>query len=213
MTTPQPPGGGQEGTPGYPQPQDPWSGYEPGLASAPTNPITPQYDPYGPTVPAGLLEQPTAPPQFPYPQPPRGSNAGVVALVVVLVMALGGGGGYAAYRYVTTHRTAGTGANPTPSITTLSTPNVFPYTAKVGDCVINVGTVRKPRMAPSACSAAGSYTIVRIAHGASIPFGPNGSFDTETTSAQVCQGIDFQTWYGYQVDDPNLNLFFCMTDN
>jgi hypothetical protein len=213
MTTPQPPGGGHEGAPGYGQPQDPWSGHEPGLASAPTNPITPQYDPYGPTVPAGALSQSTVVPQFPYPQPPPRTNAGVIALAVTVVLALGGGGGYGAYRYFTTHRTNGAGSTPTASATTPSAPDVFPYTAKTGDCIVNVGTVAKPRMAPSACSAAGSYTIVKIARGASIPVGPKGSFDTDTTSAVVCAGIDFQTWYGYQVDDPNLNLFFCMTDN
>src|SRR5262245_60820190 len=103
MTTPQPPSGRHEGTPGYGQPQDPWSGHEPGLASAPTNPMTPQYDPYGPTVPAGVL-QPTPVPQFPDPQPPPRINAGAIALAVIVVLALGGGGGYGAYRYFTTHR-------------------------------------------------------------------------------------------------------------
>ena len=46
MSTQQPPGGPAEG--GYAQPQDPWGGYEPGVASVPTDPIPQQYPPMGP---------------------------------------------------------------------------------------------------------------------------------------------------------------------
>jgi hypothetical protein len=220
----QPPGGGQgeDGGAGYSQPQDPWSGFEPGLASMPTDPI-PQRAPeaYGPTVPDAMWSSPTVlqggPPQFPYPAPPRRGNVGLIVAVTLLVVVLGGGGGYAAYQYIKTHQNTGTGATP-PTRTTTSgpagvAPDVFPYTAKAGDCVENVGSVQKPKMAPSACSTPNSFKIVKIARGTGIPLGPDGTFDTDTTSAAVCAGIDFDTWYGYQVDDPSLNLFFCMTDN
>lgn len=227
----QPPGGGQAGgeMPGpgaagggpdaLGQPQDPWSGYEPGLASMPTDPIPQPGSAY---PPPSVWSQPTvvhgaspvaAPPQFPYQPPTKRNGAAVISIVVVLVLVLGGGGAYAAYHYISTHPSNSSRSTPPPSTGTTSPSAVFPYTAKVGDCVINVGTQSRPKMAPSPCSAAGSYTIVKIAKGASIPVGPKDTFDTDTTSAQVCAGIDFDTWYGYQVDDPNLNLFFCMTNN
>ncbi len=76
-----------------------------------------------------------------------------------------------------------------------------------------MGTGRSPRWRFPVRHAAGSYTVVKIASGAGIPVGPRDTFDTDTTSAAVCKGIKFDTWYGYQVDDPALNLFFCMTNN
>jgi hypothetical protein len=216
----QPPGGGQDGGDGYSQPQDPWSGFEPGLASMPTDPI-PQRQPevYGATVPDAIWSNPTvlqeqSPPQFPYP-PPRRGNAALITAIVVLVLLLGGGGGYAAYHYIKTHPANGA-QNPPPSASgnpSTAPPNVFPYTAKEGDCVVNAGTTQKPKMSPSSCSTPNSFKIVKIARGSSIPLGPSGTFDTNTTSAAVCAGIQFDTWYGYQVDNPNLNVFFCMTDN
>jgi hypothetical protein len=215
----QPPGGGQEGGAGYSQPQDPWSGFEPGLASIPTDPI-PQRQPdvYGPAAHDAVWSNPTmrqgqAPPQFPYPPPSRRGNAGLISVIVVLVLVLGGGGGYAAYHYIKTRSNNGAQTPPPSATDGTASANVFPYTAKEGDCVVNIGTDQKPRMAPSTCSTPNSFKIVKIARGASIPFGPNGTFDTNTTSAAVCAGIEFDTWYGYQVDNPNLNLFFCMTDN
>src|SRR6187549_3396009 len=59
MSTSQPPGGPPEG--GYAQPQDPWAGgYEPGLASVPTDPIPQQYDPYSSVPPGEIWSQATA---------------------------------------------------------------------------------------------------------------------------------------------------------
>jgi hypothetical protein len=188
----------------------------------PTDPIPQrQPEPYGgPTVPDVVWSSPTvlqgqAPPQFPYPPPPRRSNAGLIAGIVVLILVLGGGGGYAAYHYIKTHQTNGAQSPPATATSGAGTaaPSVFPYTAKEGDCVVNIGSESKPKMAPSSCTTPNSYKIVKIARGSSIPLGPGGTFDTDTTSAAVCAGIQFDTWYGYQVDDPNLNVFFCMTDN
>jgi hypothetical protein len=185
----------------------------------PTDPIPQPANTY---APPNVWSQPTvvhsapptaAPPQFPYQPPPKRNGAAVISVVVLLVLLLGGGGAYAAYRYISTHQNNGSGSTPPPSNGSTTPPPVFPYTAKVGDCVINVGTPTKPKMAPSACSAPGSYTIVKIAEGADIPVGPKDTFDTNTTSVQVCAGINYDTWYGYQVDDPSLNLFFCMTNN
>jgi hypothetical protein len=220
----QPPGGGQEGGAGYSQPQDPWSGFEPGLASMPTDPIPHrQPETYGPTVPDAVWTSPTVlqgqpvSPQFPYPPPPRRGNAGLISMIVVLILVLGGGGGYEAYHYIKTHHVSGAQSPPPSSSGSAGTdtapPAVFPYTAKAGDCVANVGSEQKPKMAPSPCTTPNSYKIVKIARGSSIPLGPGGTFDTNTTSAAVCAGIQFDTWYGYQVDNPDLNVFFCMTNN
>ncbi len=213
MSTQQPPGGGQDGGSGYTPPQDPWSGFEPGLASMPTDPIPQQHESYptGPTVSAGNwapAAPPGPPPQFPMP-PAKKSRAGVVSIVVILVLLLGGGGGYVVYRYLKEP------AKPTGSTTlpTAATTTVFPYTVEVGDCLVNVGSKNAPVMAPADCSTPGSYKVIKIARGADIPLGPSDKFDANTTSAQVCKGTGYQSWYGYQMADARDNLFFCMTNN
>jgi hypothetical protein len=214
----QPPGGGQESNAAYAQPQDPWGAFEPGLASVPTDPIPQPPDVYGqgdvwssPTVPHGA---PVGPPQFPAPPPRKRNNAALIVVLVLVVVVVGGAGAYGAYHYVSTRTTATTGGgSPSTSPSADPVPTGFPYNAKVGDCVINVGTTAKPLLNLSSCSAPGSFTIVKIARGASIPVGPKDTFDSDTTSAQVCAGITFDTWFGYQVDDPRLNLFFCMDNN
>jgi hypothetical protein len=215
-------GGAPEGAPGYSQPQDPWAGgYEPGLASMPTDPIPQQYEqPYAvrPELWSQATAGPAGPPQPPY-GPPAGkrSNAAMIVGVILLVLVLGGGGGFAAYKYLTRN----TAPTPTPSTSpsasgpsdTLTTPTTFPYTVQTGDCMVNNGTAAAPAMGPASCSTPGSYKVVKRVMGADIPEGPDGKFDRDTTSVKECAGTGFQTWYGYQAGDDRLDIFFCMTNN
>jgi hypothetical protein len=153
------------------------------------------------------------------PQPePRRRNAGLIVLVVALILVLGGGGGYAAYRFLTQPKTPvghgpTTATTTTTAVSTPTTPAVFPYTVKVGDCVYNAGTDKNPMLQASDCSRAGSFKVVRIQAGPNIPRAADGSFDRDTTASSVCKGIVYQTWYGYQTGTPELDLFFCMTNN
>jgi hypothetical protein len=213
MSTPQPPSGAPDGEPGFAPPQDPWSGVDPAISSLPTDPIPQAYN-TGPTVAANPWIMPT-PPETGPPQPPRapeprsGGRTGFVVTLVVIVLLLGGGGAYATYRYLSKPVTS---SGNTTSPTTPAT-SQFPYTVNVGDCVANVGTKEKPAIAPASCSQPGTFKVVKIARGRNIPVGPSDKFDADTTSVQVCAGIDYQSWYGLQQPNADDNLFFCLVNN
>jgi hypothetical protein len=213
MSTPQPPNGAPDGEPGFAPPQDPWSGVDPAIASVPTDPIPQAYN-TGPTVAANPWTVPTVPPGGP-PQPPgppasrSGGRTGFVVTLVVVVLLLGGGGAYAAYKYLSKPTSSpGTATSPTTAATLQ-----FPYTVQKGDCVRNIGTQEKPALAPASCSEPGTFKVVRIARGRTIPVGPSDKFDADTTSTQVCAGIDYQNWYGLQQPNADDNLFFCLAKN
>jgi hypothetical protein len=223
MSTYQPPGGQPpEGTPTYAQPQDPWAhGQDHGLASVPTDPIPQQYGPYAHGVGSEVWSQPTVlhgvePYEF-VPQPRRG-KAGLIAVVVLAVVVLGGGGGFAAW-YVTSHNR---GADPNASNTAAArastgapavSASFDPHDIKEGDCIVNKGSLTKPLVALSSCSA-GSFKVVRKVRGALIKENASGEFDAETTSISACAGIRFESWYGYKdVVDDKKDLFFCLTNN
>lgn len=229
MSTYQPRGGQPpEGTPSYPQPQDPWAtGHDHGLASVPTDPIPHQYDPYahgvaesdiwaGPTVAHG------GPPPYGYvPQQRQKSKTGLIAVAFVAVLVLGGGGGYAAWYVITQQPQGLPSANPstsgarTQSQTSTTEPAAIfdPHTINVGDCIVNKGTAAKPQIQISACSA-GTYKVIFRVDGERIKENAAGSFDAATTSVDACKGTNFQSWYGYQ--DPaedKKDVFFCLTNN
>jgi hypothetical protein len=218
MSTYQPPGGEQpERPPGYAEPQDPWAGgYEPGLASVPTDPI-PHQDPYA-SYPAGdVWSQPTAAQGGPYgylAPPPQRSSAGMIVLVVLLVFVLGGGGGFAAW-YFTTQRTATTEPSDSPSVGPTADPTTTtfdPRAAKVGECVINVGTSQDPQIESAACSTKDSYTIVKVVPGADIERNP-GTFDPAAASVTACAGTNYETWYFREGSTDDEDIMYCMTNN
>jgi hypothetical protein len=225
MSTYQPPGGQPpEGTPSYAPPQDPWaSGQDHGLASVPTDPIPQQYDPYAHGVGGDVWAQETVAhgeQQYGYgpPQPQR-SKAGLIAVVFFAVLVLGGGGGFVAW-YVTTKQN---NADPSPSgssrassaPSTVSTTGTFdPHTLSVGDCIVNKGTLIKPIIFKSACTATKSFKVIKKLEGASIVENAKGLFDAETTSVAACAGTGFQSWYGYKdVADDKKDAFFCLLNN
>jgi hypothetical protein len=226
MSTQQPGGAPPPDGPGYAQPQDPWEGYEPGLASVPTDPIPQQYEPYG-HYPAGDVWSQQTVAQGGYapapPVQPQGRRTGTVILVVLAVLLLGGGGGFAAW-YITKQRQAGpNGVTPTNPVTTdpatatgtATPPTVFdPHTTKVNDCIQNNGTQADPDIKLVPCDTDSSYKIVRIVTGEQIVEGPGGTFDRDTTSVAACEGTGYKFWYGYQdpFDDAQ-DVFFCMIAN
>jgi hypothetical protein len=225
MSTYQPPGGQPpEGTPGYAQPQDPWQGgFEPGMASVPTDPIPQRYDPYGQYGPGQQGEvwvQPTMAQGGPYgyvPQQPQRSRAGLIVLVVLVVLLVGGGAGVAAW-YLTTKRNPVSSAShtptPTSSAASATSAPFDPHVVKVNDCIVNLGSNDSPDVRVTACSTKGSFKVIKIATGANIPKGPGGTFDRDTTSVSVCADTGYQSWYGYQSpSDHTKDVFFCMTNN
>ena len=229
MSTYQPPGGpSPEGTPSYPQPQDPWAtGHDHGLASVPTDPIPHQYDPYAHGVAEGdiWVQQTVAHGgQQPYgylPQQQQRSRAGLVLVVFLAVLVLGGGGGYAAWYVITQQRQGSASANSSTSSAQTQPPtsaadpagSFDPHTINVGDCIVNKGTATKPQVQMSACSA-GSYKVIFKVEGVKIKENADGNFDAATTSVEACKGTNFQSWYGYKdAADDKKDVFFCLTNN
>lgn len=222
MSTYQPPGGQPpEGTPTYPQPQDPWAaGQDHGLASVPTDPIPQQYDPYAHGTGGAVWSQATVAhgeSGYDLPPSPQRRRTGLLVGLFAVVLVLGGGGGFAAW-YVTSQTrkpdpqvsntaTASPSANAT-------TPAVFdPHQVEVDDCVANRGTALKPEMVSSAC-VVGSFTVLKKVEGASIKENADGKFDAETTSAAACAGTGFESWYGYKdALDEKKDVFFCLKNN
>lgn len=215
MSTYQPPGGPQQppAPPAFVPAQDPWGGgFEQGVASVPTDPIPQQqFDQYAPQPSGDMWSQQTVAhggQYAPVPQP-RG-RGGVIALVILAVVVLGGGGGYAAYYLVKRH---GTGSA---AVTTATTPPGKLDLAKVvqGDCILNVGTLKAPIMQSAACTTAGSFKVIRVARGATIPRAPDGSLDRNTTSPQVCAGLQYDNFYAYWEDnDRSKDVFLCLSAN
>jgi len=240
MSTYQPPGGQQpEGTPGYAQPQDPWEGgFEPGLASVPTDPIPQQYDPYGNayTQPGsgqdGVWSQQTVA-QGGYsgyaPQPQK-SKAGMIVLVSLIVVLLAGGGGFGAW-WLTTHppnsdpgtspTTPGPGPATTPAATTPGTePSVFdPLVVNVGDCLINDNPGdpnnpndpkhKNPKMRVLACGSAGTYEVLKIVEGGDIPQDGDGVLSV-AEAQEACKGSGYTNYYQSDNDGTDRDLVFCM---
>jgi hypothetical protein len=216
MSTQQPPGGPE----GYAQPQDPWGGYEPGVASVPTDPIPQQYDQYPPMGPGEVWSQATVAQGGPYgyaPQQPQPSSRGKLLGISLLALMLAGAAGYGAYWYLNQNTgTTGVSGTATPTPTTASpTVTVFdPHLASIGDCVFNKGTPESPDLTYVPCSTSKSYKIVKVATGPDIPEGPVGSFDTGVTSVSVCKDTTYQTWYGYKdAVTQTRDVFYCMTNN
>lgn len=223
MSTNQPPDAQRpEGS--YVEPQDPWAGgYEPGVASVPTDPIPQPYEPFGGYQGGDAWSHQTVPHGAgPYAYTggqPRRSKTAMVLTVGLLALVLGGGGGYAAW-YITTQRTTVTPdptagpATETPVPSTTEPAAYDPAQAKEGDCVVNKGTAAAPEIDGAPCDTPDSYKIIRIATGADIPENDQGRFDGPTTSVAVCEGTGYQTWYGYQhAHDDAKDLFFCMINN
>jgi hypothetical protein len=224
MSTYQPPGGQpSEGTPTYPQPQDPWAGgQDHGVASVPTDPIPQQYDPYAHGTGSAVWSQPTVshgePPYDFMPQPPQRRRTGLIVGLFLVVLVLGGGGGFAAW-YITSSHKSGTpigtattnGVAPT---TAATSPVAFdPHQLKLGDCLVNKGTLEQPLVESSAC-VSGSFKVIKKIEGASIKENAQGKFDADTTSLAACAGTAFQSWYGYKdAVDEKKDLFFCLTNN
>jgi hypothetical protein len=211
----QPPEGG------YAQPQDPWEGgYEPGLASVPTDPIPEQrFEGY---PPADVWSQQTVA-QGGYVAQSSPNRTGMIVLIVLIVVILGGGGGYAAY-YVTSKRNPATDptAGPTPSgqVTTTTTPAQFdPYAIKEQDCIRNRNaTVPNPDVVDSnpdieivPCTTIGSFRVVRIVQGEQLIENPEGKLDRKTTAPAACKDTGYEFWYAYDATDNTQDLFFCLT--
>ena len=235
MSTYQPPGGPQsEGTP-YAQPQDPWSGAEPGVASVPTDPIPQQYDPYqSGLTPSQIWSQQTVAhgAQCGYEQQPgRGK---MIALVVTLLVVLGGAGGFAAWYIVTQGQpepgstaTSPTGAPTSPGSET-PVQQQFPTTCKISsdpdafdpcavqedDCLFNDGTPTEPDIRVIGCDVENSYKVLKVARGPDIKEGAGDVFDKDTTSVAECKDTGYQHWYGYQdAFDDNKDVFLCLASN
>ena len=225
----QPPGGAPPEPTPYAQPQDPWAGgHEPGVAAAPTDPIPQQgfgAGQYAPGVASPSVwtqETMAAGGPYGYAPPPQKSRIGVYLLVFLAIIVLGGGGGYGAY-YVITHRNTGntpqgqsTSTVPVDPTTNASTPNptstLDPATVKKDDCLFNSSQDDdNPVMKLVQCGTSGSYKVLKIASGASIPEGPNGKFDRDHTSVAVCANTDYKAWYAWDSEDNNKDYFFCLS--
>jgi len=218
MSSEQHPGSGSpEG--GYSQPQDPWAGgYEPGMASVPTDPIPQQYDAYSQSYGSQPWSGATEVQGGPYgyvPQQPQRSRAPVFILVALLVLLFGGGAGVAAWYYWPRPGPQGQGNHPTTSASTTTTPPAIfdPQAVQEGQCLFNNGTDAHPQMQVVGCSTAQAYKVKKIDRGKDLPEGPDGKFDQSTATAVGCVGNGLY-YYGYKdpVDD-NKDLFFCMTKN
>jgi hypothetical protein len=234
MSTYHPAGGQHEGTPGYPQPQDPWEGgYDSGLASVPTDPIPQQYDAYGNPQPGyeqgGLWSQPTVQqgggyPGYP-PQPAR--KAGQMVLVVLIVALLAGGGGFLAWYLTRTDARTSTNATSPPVTTPASTkgtspataattaPGAFdPFAVNVGDCLVNdnPSDSKKPQMRVVECATAGSFEIIKIIEGEAIKQNGDGVL-TEPESQEACRGSGYSNYYQSDNDGAAQDIVFCMKEN
>jgi hypothetical protein len=205
MSTYQPPGGPPSGPPGYVPPQDPWAGPEHGgLASMPTDPMPHAYEqpPYptgsdvwgAPTVQhggqSGLLGE------------PQRSRAGLLAIIFLAVLVLGGGGGYATYYFVRKHG----------ETTTLS--QADRDRAQVGQCMVNNGTAIDPNMALATCTAANSYTVVKVVRGNDVPRDSNNEVEPKSAAAAVCAGQKYDNFYAYwDSNAPAQNVILCLAVN
>jgi hypothetical protein len=213
MSTYQPPGGQPaEGPAAYPQPQDPWAG-EHGIASVPTDPIPQQYGTFGQSE---VWSQATVAHggQYDYvQQQPQRSRAGMIIGIFLGVLLLGGGGGFAAW-YIVTHK----GDNPTPStstsapVVTTTKPGFDPAAVAVGTCLINKNATGSPDISVVACNTPGSYKILKISKGETLPEGTDGKLGAGTATTE-CAGLAYNRWYAYDDSDNTKDIFFCLKDN
>ena len=209
----------------YAQPQDPWEGgFEPGLASVPTDPIPEQrYQPYpqGPG-PSDLWSQQTVA-QGGYVPQPAPNRTGMIVLIVLIVLVLGGGGGYAAW-YVTSKRnpsvdpTAGPTSSGTATTTTNAPPQFDPYAVKVTDCIRNNNaSVPSPDVVDPdpdieivPCTTKDSYKVIKIVVGEDLVENAQDKLDRDTTAPAACADTSYKYWYAYDATDDTQDLFFCL---
>jgi hypothetical protein len=205
----------------YAQPQDPWEGgYEPGLASVPTDPI-PEQRFEGGYPPADLWSQQTVA-QGGYVPQPAPNRTGMIVLIVLIVLILGGGGGYAAY-YVTSKRNPTTDPTGGPTsggpVTTSTTPSQFdPYAVEQDNCIRNnSGNVPDPNTVDPnpqieivPCTTADSYKVIKIVKGEGLLENPEGKLDQKTTAPAACKDTGYEFWYAYDATDNTQDLFFCL---
>ncbi len=230
MSTYQPPGGGQQpdGTPAYAPPQDPWEGgYEPGLASVPTDPIPQQqqsYDVgYAPGYTQGeLWSQPTVG-GYPGYVPPN--RTGKIVLATLLVILLAGGGGFLAYYLIKNPPGGRGGDDPTGTATATSTgtPNATettpgntavafdPFLVKVGDCLINDNpdVPNDPKMRIVPCDQAPNFEVIAIVTGADITQDDDGQI-SESESQEACKDSGYTNYYQSNSDGVAKDVVFCM---
>jgi hypothetical protein len=207
-----------EPAPSYAQPQDPWAGFETGVAAVPTDPI-PGRDaiPQSGDVWSAETLQHGGP--YGYVPQQQGNRVGLYILVIILVLLLGGGGGYSAW-YVVTHRAASTpqAQNTTtshpPSVSTSPTqPSIVPSEVKKGDCLFNRGSDSQPDMITVACSTPNSYTVLDIFSGESIPKAPDHTFTRDVTYKALCKSPPANSWYAWDDSDDTKDYFYCMKKN
>jgi hypothetical protein len=232
MSTYQPPGGGQQpdGTPGYAPPQDPWEGgYEPGLASVPTDPIPQQQQqPYGVGYAPGyqqgeIWSQPTAG-GYPGYEPPN--RTGKIILVTLLVVLLAGGGGFLAWYLIknrpgggggTDDPTASASGTATPTATATATPDntppvaFDPFQVKVGDCLVNDNpdVPNDPKMRIVPCDQNPNFEVLTIVSGADIPQDDDGQI-SESESQEACKETGYTNYYQSNSDGVERDVVFCM---
>jgi hypothetical protein len=205
----------------YAQPQDPWEGgYEPGLASVPTDPIPEQRFEGYPAPGAEVWSQQTVAHGGYVPQQAP-NRTGMIVLIVLIVLILGGGGGYAAY-YVTSKRNPS--ANPTVDPTTgetatsTPTPTFDPYAVEVDDCIRNNnGNVPNPDNVDAnpdidivPCATDGSFKVIKIVVGDQLKRNAQGELDRDTTAPAACGDTPYKYWYAYDANDDTQDLFFCL---
>jgi hypothetical protein len=207
----------------YAQPQDPWEGgYEPGLASVPTDPIPEQrFEGY----PAADLWSQQTVAQGGYAAQPKSKRTGMIVLIVLIVLVLGGGGGYAAY-YVTSKRnaTAGPTGGPTTPVQTAdpTTPaaQFDPYAVKQDQCIRNNnGNVPDPNTVDPnpqieivPCTTEESYRVIKIVKGEELLENADGKLDQNTTAPAACKDTGYKFWYAYDATDNTQDLFFCLVN-
>lgn len=213
--------------PSYAAPQDPWSD-APGVASPPTDPI-PQ-PPRGGFTPG--VAAPVPPPQSVWSQetvahddgyrPSRGPSGrtGLYILVTLVVLALGGAGGYGAW-YLITERICpgGTPCNAQSqdpgdqtAAPTDTLPPFQPEAVRVGDCLVNHGTERDPKMAIEPCENPGALRVLTVEQGANIPRNAEGQIDRGTTANTLCEGVENWdgSWFGWNSPNDELDFFYCL---
>jgi hypothetical protein len=220
MSTQQPPDGG------YAQPQDPWEGgFEPGLASVPTDPIPEQrYDAYTPGAgPSDMIWSQQTVAQGGYVPRPESNRTGMIVLIVLIVLVLGGGGGYAAYYFTskrnpsanpTTDPSSSQGATTDPT-SAPATSDFDPYAVKVDDCLRNNNPVptypavdTRPDLQIVPCDTDGALRVTKVVTGGELVKNAQGDVDGEASAKAACPSFKF--WYVKEGTDDAQDLVLCI---
>ena len=195
-----PPGGGyppQEPGP----PIDPWG--------QPAYPSSPGYGPPQgyPTSPSGYPGyQPTQPPWTPQPPPPQKNSRQTVLIVVIVVLALLLGiAGFTAF-WLTNRDRPGTAApGPSESATSAPTSTAQPPTSAAtgdfrtvakGQCVVNDGTEKDPKLRIVPCAKNTLVVLERI------------NATTDRTKCSAVKGYEYFFYYDSTLD--TLDFVLCM---